>query len=118
MSFESTEERIGKLENQVESLLNIQKAALESNQKQFQFLEKSNIGLLKLALLLKNNQDALVRYITNSSLITDKGVRQHFLDQVSRWESASEQTEKMLADLEKAHSEPLPPDDPPAPGPA
>ena len=118
MSYESNDERMERLEQKFTELLGIQKAMLKLNLDKVQHQRTLNISFLKEAVFLKNNQDALVRYISSSSLITDEVVRRQFLDEVSRWESASEKMEKMLADLEKEPPEPLPPDEPAPPGPA
>jgi len=118
MSYESNDERIERLENQVAKLLSAQRAELRLIEADEQHQRAMNIHFLKSAVLLKNNQDALAHYFASSSMIIDEGMRRQFLDQVSRQESASEKTEKMLADLEKDSPPPLPPDEPSPPGPA
>jgi hypothetical protein len=117
MSYESNDERIEKLEENFTALLNAQKAALRLHEGLVQGQGTMNISLLKEVFRLTNNQTALMRYITSSSLLFDKNEQKRFLDKVSGWEHRAEHLEKMLADLEKSPPKPLPPDESVSPGP-
>ena len=118
MSYESNDERIERLENQVAELIKIQKGTLGLSQDQGEV----NFCLASMIVLLKNDFLALLRFLVSSSLIEDDKARRQFLDQVSRLESQSEKMEAMVARLGKAIQSPEPEappsDDPSSPGPA
>jgi hypothetical protein len=59
MNYESNDERIERLENQVAKLLSAQRAELRLIEADEQHQRAMNIHFLKSAVLLKNNQDAL-----------------------------------------------------------
>lgn len=91
MSYESNDERIERLENQVAELIKIQKGTLGLSQDQGEV----NFCVVSLIVLLKNESIALLRFLVSSSLIEDDKARRQFLDQVSRLESQSEKIEAM-----------------------
>jgi uncharacterized protein (UPF0335 family) len=100
MSFESTDERIERLENQVEALTKIEMRSLEMHQ----YLPKAIIPL-------QNDHIAILRFLANSPLIADDKVRQQFLTCVSRLERECEQMEAMVASFGKEIQNPEPPPD-------
>lgn len=90
MSFESTEERIERLEEQVAVLLQFRTVSLEQHR-----------NLPKVIVELKYFHVALLRFLASLPLIEDDKVRQQFLDGISRLESVCEKTEAMAARLGK-----------------
>lgn len=118
MSFESTDERIEKLENQVAELVKIGIAS-QGLFRNHQLLKRDIFNMI---VILKNDQISLLRFLVGSSLIKDDNVKRQFLSQVSRLESDCENMEAMVADLGKAIPNPEPeappPDDPSSSGPA
>ena len=118
MRYESNDERIERLENQVAKLEKIVIGILEVLQKG----RAGNMRLTSLIILLKNDQVAIMRFLLSDSFIKDDNVRKQFLSQVARLESDCEKMEAMVADWGKAIQNPEPeappPDKPSPPGPA
>jgi hypothetical protein len=116
MSYESNDERIERLENQVAELIKIQKGTLGLSQDQGEV----NFCVVSLIVLFKNESIALLRFLASSSLIENENERLQLLRGVSRLESDCEKVEAMVARLGKVIKNPEPEappsDDPSSPG--
>jgi iron-sulfur cluster repair protein YtfE (RIC family) len=98
MSYESTDDRIERLESQVAELIEIQKVVLASEPGQ-----KEIVAILaEFCIDLRSGLLALLKANASSPLITDEKTRQDFRERISRMESNAEKAEAMLATLKQS----------------
>ena len=107
MAYESTEDRLEKLEHAVEELSAKigQMAAIIKSQREV------HLAPVRLFILMKADHISMLRLLTSSPFVTDENVRQHYLAQIARMESDFEKLEATFVNVPGQKGE-LPPGSP------
>src|SRR5437763_15802063 len=101
MSFESTEERIDKLESTVNGLIVVQTKVVK-------MFEQDAVMLAVMAkqfVLLSNSQVATLKFVLNMAPPLDPKVKQDFADHIARLEQYGEKMEAMMAQFKTPPAE-------------
>jgi hypothetical protein len=89
MSFESSEEKIERLENILAGVIDGQRKTNDL----FARLIVEDAFLMKLLMALKNENMSFMRWLVSTPLITDEKIRKDFLDSIAKMESIFDQLE-------------------------
>ncbi len=95
MSLENNENRIDILEEMVLKMNSVQEKLTYLMRLQ----ELQNARTMQVALLIKNDQDSLIRWLISTPLIPDEKTRQSFLDQIKKTESQFSEVSARQAEL-------------------